>query len=285
MRYKKCILGIIFLGVVCGLLYVTGAYKQVIGFAKETHRTYTGYGGILPIRQPSLKSFGLEERVASIKEEEEKMRQQADREQQQDLFLESCLSGMTLEQKITQLLILTNPSDINEENLETYQPGGIIFFGADFQGKTMEDVKNRVSTLQSVMEYPLLIGVDEEGGEVTRISGMTAPVPVFESARKLGNKGDFEYVKEETKEKVKLLQSMGINVNFAPVADIVTDRSAYMYERSAGADAETVSAYVESVVQVMEEENMISSIKHFPGYGNNGNTHKSYVEDKRELYH
>jgi beta-N-acetylhexosaminidase len=182
------------------------------------------------------------------------------------------------------MMILTNEKDITEENLRKYQPGGVIFFGVDFKGKTIEEVKKRVEELQSYMTYPLFVGVDEEGGDVSRISGLLdEDLPQFSSARQLGKQGDMQAVREETVSKAELLQKMGINLNFDPVADVVTKASAYMYQRSAGGDAGVVSDYVTAVVETMEEQNIGSCLKHFPGYGNNGNTHTKYLKDSRSL--
>lgn len=224
-----------------------------------------------------VKRLSLEQirEAALLKKEQERM---------QDEFLEDCIEKMTLDQKLSQLMILTNEKDITEQNLRQFQPGGIIFFGVDFKGKTKKMVSQRVNTLQSFMKYPLLVGVDEEGGDVSRISGLVdEDIPVFECARESGNKKDWNALADETVTKAELLQSMGINVNFDPVADVVTDRMAYMYMRSAGGDAEIVSEYVRTVTKNMKEKNIISCLKHFPGYGNNGNTHQSYIQDSRSM--
>lgn len=215
-----------------------------------------------------------------LKEEEEKKYQK----ERTDHYISACISSMSLEEKLAQMMILTNRKDITKDNLETCQPGGILFFATDFDGKTTRKVKKRVEKLQSYVRIPLLIGVDEEGGEVSRIAGLKADdLPTYLSARELYKEGSADAVRKETVSKIRLLKSMGVNLNFNPVADIVSDRGAYMYERSAGDDAETVSGYVETVVAVMKENNMGSCLKHFPGYGNNGNTHLAYIKDGRKL--
>lgn len=252
---------------------------------QEKYRAYTGCGAKAGNRQPVLaKSFQMEKRVLAMKEAEKEAMKKREEERRQDTFLNVCIREMTLEEKISQLMILTNEKDITEKNLREGQPGGVIFFDADFRGKTIKEVAGRVDMLQSYMKYPLLVGVDEEGGEVSRVDGLLdKEIPVFASARHLGDTADWKALADETTRKARLLASMGINLNFDPVADIVTEKDAYMYERSAGSDTETVSAYVSAVLQAMEHENMISCLKHFPGYGNNGNTHRSYIKDKRKL--
>ena len=205
------------------------------------------------------------------------------REERISQYIDNCISSMSLEEKLAQMMILTNEKDITKDNLETYQPGGILLFSVDFNGKTIKKVRKRVKKLQSYVEVPLFVGVDEEGGAVSRVAGLKSDIPVYLSARELYRDEDTDRVKEETLSKINLLKSMGINLNFNPVADVVSDKDAYMYERSAGSDAAKVSGYVETVTAVMRENNMGSCLKHFPGYGNNGNTHLTYEEDGRKL--
>ena len=71
----------------------------------------------------------------------------------------------------------------------------------------------------------------------------------------------------DTKEKSKLLSSLGINVNLAPVADVSTDKSDFIYDRTLGKSADEVSEYIKTVVKTYNEYNMGSCLKHFPGHG------------------
>lgn len=292
MKHKKyffIIAGLIGLGLLLGnvLWYVDGflVNRPISGWVMERYRVSSGNGSLVSLEQPvPAGAFGCERYEDTIRQAKELAEQERVRQREEDAFLEECIAGMTLDEKLAQLMILTNEKDITAKNLQALQPGGIIFFGTDFKGKTVEEVRERVDMLQSYMEYPLLVGVDEEGGAVSRVSGLTDEgLPVFRSARELGEEGGTKAVREETALKCRLLKSMGINVNFDPVADIVTDKKAYMYERSAGSSADAVAAYVSAVLQEMKGENMISSLKHFPGYGNNGNTHRSDIRDKRVL--
>ncbi len=200
-----------------------------------------------------------------------------------DAYIDNQLNSMTLEQKLAQMMILTNENDIHASNLQTYQPAGVIFFQVDFSGKTMDVVKARVDALQSYMDIPLFVGVDEEGGAVSRLKTLAeSDVPTFESARTLTEKGQSAIV-EDTRAKMQYLNRMGLNLNFAPVADVVDNKNSYMYNRSASGDAEVVSDYVMAVLKTMEEEQVMACLKHFPGYGNNVNTHEGLARDGRSL--
>lgn len=195
-------------------------------------------------------------------------------------YVDEQLSNMTIEQKLAQMMILTNENDITAENLRQYQPGGIIFFKVDFSGKTREEVRNRVENLQSYMEIPLLVGMDEEGGAVSRLDALKEAVS-FAGARELYQKGK-DAIREDTGLKMELLKDMGINLNFAPVADVVEQKSSYMYSRSASGDADEVAEYVKTVLTVMQEHQVMECMKHFPGYGENINTHNNLAKDSRK---
>lgn len=83
-------------------------------------------------------------------------------------------------------------------------------------------------------------------------------------------------------EKSRLLKSLGINVNFAPVADVCTDTSGFIYGRTFGQDAVATAEYIKTVVKAMNSEKMGSVLKHFPGYGNNEDTHAGIAYDNRD---
>ena len=87
----------------------------------------------------------------------------------------------------------------------------------------------------------------------------------------------------DAQEKCALLKAMGINVNLAPVADVSTDPVDFIYDRTLGRDAQTTADYVADVVTAMRESGMGSVLKHFPGYGNNVDTHTGIALDQRPM--
>lgn len=204
----------------------------------------------------------------------------------QDDLIEKKISGiidnMTLEEKVAQMFFIKNDSRFDESVLNEYPVGGIIFFSSDFSGETPETLKSKLDAFQDNSEIPLLLGVDEEGGDVVRVSNHMALAPDrFLSPREVYNNGGYDAVYYDTVYKSQLLASYGINVNFAPVCDVSVNSSDYMYNRSFGISAEATSEYIDVVVDAMEEENMGSVLKHFPGYGDNGDTHTDIVVDTR----
>lgn len=246
----------------------------------------SGQNNYVYVDSGMFREKGLGEFVSSWDMESMIQEAQANKERNERInqYAAELVLTMSLEQKLAQMMILTNENDITDERFTTYQPGGIILFSKDFEGKTVEQVAERIKGLQSDVEIPLFIGVDEEGGDVSRVIGMQGDaVPMFQSARKLYESGGSQAVYEDTMTKISFLASMGINLNFAPVADVVEQKDSYMYERSASSVSEEVADYVETVIGVMEQEHMGSCIKHFPGYGENANTHQVYTVDDKSL--
>ena len=192
------------------------------------------------------------------------------------------LDGMTLEEKVGQMFIARCPETDAAQLAADYHLGGYILFGRDFKDKTAEQVTTDIQSYQDAAEIPLLIAVDEEGGTVNRVSSnpnlRSSP---FRSPQSLYSEGGLELVRSDAQEKCRLLESLGININFAPVCDVSQDPADFIYDRTLGRDAQETSQYVAAVVETMAEEGMGSVLKHFPGYGNNTDTHTGVAYDDR----
>ena len=197
---------------------------------------------------------------------------------------EVILASMTLEEKVGQLFLARCP-DINAiEDIKNYALGGYILFSRDFDASTPHLMTQTIAQYQGASQIPMLIAVDEEGGSVCRVSGNPAfRKNRFSSPRKLFTKGGMDAVLLEEEEKCILLRDLGINVNMAPVCDIATDPNAFMYGRSLGQGPQVTSQYVSKVVSLMQSQGIGSVLKHFPGYGNNADTHTGIAIDRRTL--
>lgn len=193
------------------------------------------------------------------------------------------LQGMTLEEKVGQLFFVRLRKTQALEDIITYHLGGLILFGDDIKDENKSTLKDLTTSYQSTSHIPMLIGVDDEGGTVNRISKYPSfrAVP-FHSPKDLYTEGGLDLVESDTLEKANLLLSLGINVNLAPVCDVSTDSSAFIYNRSYGMDAVSTSQYVKTVVEVMKQQKLGSTLKHFPGYGNNVDTHTGIAIDERD---
>ena len=124
--------------------------------------------------------------------------------------------------------------------------------------------------------------MDEEGGTVNRISRYPAfRAEPFSSPQERYKAGGFEAIEKDTVEKCTLLHELGVNLNFAPVCDVSKDPEDFIYNRSFGKDASQTAQYVTTVVDVMKKQKMGSVLKHFPGYGDNEDTHTGIAYDNR----
>ena len=194
------------------------------------------------------------------------------------------ISDMSLEQRVGQLFLARCNAETAAMDVQQYHLGGLVLFGNDFENQTPDSMAQTISGYQNAAEKPLLIAVDEEGGDVTRISQFSAfRDKRFSSLRKRYGQGGLEAVLTEEEEKCRLLSDLGINVNLGPVCDISTDPDAFMYSRSLGQDAQTTAEVTASTVNLMNAFSIGSVLKHFPGYGNNADTHTGIAVDSRPL--
>lgn len=195
---------------------------------------------------------------------------------------EKLLESMTIEEKVGQMFLVRYPDSevINEIKQET--PGGYILFGKDFDNETKASILKELNECQETSKINLALGVDEEGGTVVRVSSHTAfRSSKFASPQSLWAKGQLPLILSDSKEKSSLLKSIGLNMNLAPVADVPTSSKDFIYARSYGRGAEKTATYVSELIKTMNESGMISTMKHFPGYGNNVDTHTGIAIDER----
>lgn len=192
------------------------------------------------------------------------------------------LSGMSLEEKVGQLFMVRFPRENAPLTASAYHLGGYILFSRDFENRSKEQVISVIQDCQAASSIPLLMGVDEEGGTVTRISRFSQfRSSPFLSPQELYQQGGFEAIRRDTLEKCSLLKELGLNINFAPVADVSQNTGDFMYSRTFGQDGALTAKYVETVTAAMGEVHMGSVLKHFPGYGNNKDTHTGIAYDDR----
>lgn len=194
------------------------------------------------------------------------------------------ISDMSLEQRVGQLFLARCNAETAIQDIQQYHLGGLVLFGEDFENQSMESMRQTIGAYQAAAEKPLLIAVDEEGGDVTRISRFSAfRERRFSSLRTRYDLGGLDAVLAEEDEKCRLLSDLGINVNLGPVCDITTDPAAFMYTRSLGQDAQTTADVTAAIVNLMKDYRVGSVLKHFPGYGNNADTHTGIAVDSRPL--
>ena len=192
------------------------------------------------------------------------------------------LDTMTIEEKVGQMFFVRCRKDTAAADLQDYHLGGYILFADDIKGQTEASLKSKLQSYQDTAKISLLIGVDEEGGDIVRISKYPEfrAVP-FHTPQELFAEGGFPLIQSDTKEKAVLLKSLGFNVNLAPICDVSENPEDYIYARTFGKDAAQTAEYVKTVVAEMNANGIGCTLKHFPGYGNNIDTHKDIAVDTR----
>ncbi|MEF9918273.1 MAG: glycoside hydrolase family 3 N-terminal domain-containing protein [Eubacterium sp.] len=194
------------------------------------------------------------------------------------------VQSMSIEEKVGQLFLARVPDEMKIEDIEHYQLGGYLLFSRDFQGKTPDVFMQEITNFQTASVIPMFIACDEEGGNVSRInSGEGFIAEPFKSPRELYALGGLEAIKTDTQNKSRILKSYGINVNLAPVVDVSQNEASYIYDRTVGLDAQGTAEYAAGVIPVMKTEKIGNCLKHFPGYGDNPDTHTDIVVDDRPL--
>lgn len=196
------------------------------------------------------------------------------------------IANMSVEEKVGQMFVLRADGSAKiYDNISQTKAGGVVLFARDFKGKSRDEVISMIEQMQSASDGKMLIAVDEEGGTVVRVSSNSnLRSTKFKSPQALYEAGGFDLIKADTVEKCILLKSLGINMNFAPVADVCTDPKGFMYKRAFGKDAEQTAEYVALVVDTMQQNGVMSCVKHFPGYGNSvADTHSGLDVNTKTL--
>ena len=197
------------------------------------------------------------------------------------------IANMTLEEKVGQLFFVRCPETGAAEDVKNYHLGGLLLFGRDYKDAggawlTEDAFTSALASYQAAADIPLFIGSDEEGGTVTRASRnpnlFSSPL---KSPQELYAAAGMDGLLEETLRYNERLKALGINVNFAPVCDVSTDAGDFIYARSFGKDAQTTADYIAKAVTEYEAAGVACVLKHFPGYGNNVDTHTGIAVDER----
>jgi len=197
---------------------------------------------------------------------------------------EKIMKKMTKEQRIGQLFFPRFNNQTKDSDITTKFPGGFVLFEIDFEEKE-NVVKNNIEYIQNLsqkaMKLPLGIAVDEEGGEVVRVSNFHRKNGRFPSPHDIYTLSGLEGILAIDQEKRDLLRKFKVNVNLAPVADISEDPEDYIYKRTLGYPLKETMTYIEKDVEGYVKDNFTCCAKHFPGYGNNVDTHGEIAIDNR----
>lgn len=211
------------------------------------------------------------------------------------LRAEQILGEMTLEEKLYQLFVVTPEQLTGSDDpvtqadeavkaaLEAHPVGGVIYMENNLE--TPEQVTSLSAALQADSKYGLFLAVDEEGGRVARFGNNAAlGTTSFPAMLELGQQGT-DAVQRAMTTIATEVGAFGVNLDFAPVADVYTNpENTVIGDRAFSTDAETAAALVEAAVTGFRQGGMLCTLKHFPGHGDTqGDSHTEAVYTDKTL--
>lgn len=217
--------------------------------------------------------------------------------------IKAIIDKMTLEQKVAQLFVVSPETltgvdsvqyagDMTYQALQDYPVGGIVFakdnIDSSSQFGTMTD--NLQSYSEEISGLPLFLAAAEEGGSASVLGNNDNLDEYYEnsysddgsdyssssansvhsgapSMSEIGRKDDSTNAYEAGKSIGSLMSAYGLNLDLAPVADVLSGNSTGIGNRTFGTDAQTVSDMALEVIRGIQEEDVNAAMKYFPGYG------------------
>jgi len=178
------------------------------------------------------------------------------------------LDDLTIEQKIGQMLFVGYDGSDTDEQLKNMVNSNYLG-GVMLMGPNVSDTNNAsllIDDLQSISKNEsstsLFIGIDQEGGIVQRITD-----PTFELTSQ-PQINTIEQAEEIAAKRAIELTRLGINTNFSPVVETITDPNSFLYDRVFRGSSQDVRNYTVAYVNSYEQNGLMSTIKHFPGHNN-----------------
>ncbi|MGN0386073.1 MAG: glycoside hydrolase family 3 protein [Lachnospiraceae bacterium] len=244
------------------------------------------------VDQSAIGDMIGEEEELTIPEETEMVVELTPEQKLDAIIDEAVISVMPLEDKVAGLFIVTPESitgvdiaikagDGTKEALNKWAVGGVIYFDQNI--KSEEQFKEMVSNTALYSRYPIFTCMDEEGGKVSRLAKKDL-VDNVGSAGSIGETGDAANALAAGKYVSAYMMEYGLNVNFAPVADIRNAEGSYIGERAYSSDATVTAAMVSASVTGLKENKVSACLKHFPGIGSSTeDTHVGLAISERTL--
>ncbi|HET7628881.1 MAG TPA: beta-N-acetylhexosaminidase [Bacillales bacterium] len=180
------------------------------------------------------------------------------------------LKTMSVKEKIGQMIIAgidgTSLTETSKTFLQRDHIGGVIFYQKNLVSpRQAVRFLNEIKAQTASTDVPLLFGIDQEGG---RVSKLPKPFRRIPSARVIGNKNDPAYAEKIGRALALEVKSVGLNLNFAPVLDINSNpRNPVIGDRAFGTSEAVVSRIGIPVMKGIQSEGILAVVKHFPGHG------------------
>lgn len=186
--------------------------------------------------------------------------------------IQQIMAGMTLEQKLGQLIVVeylgNNYQTALQYMIAQQYVGGFMYQEVNRNFNPPYDVESNVYALsQQAMQdakIPLIIATDQEGGLVNRLYRFHGYLP---SAADMAATGSASYVEQQGTQAAKWMLQLGINTDLAPVVDVHTVDPAVLESRMFGSTPQAVATYAGAFLQGLQSNGVAACLKHFPGLG------------------
>jgi len=190
--------------------------------------------------------------------------------------VQQLVDSMTLHEKICQMFIV-HPENISGESsvtavgdklqkaLSSYPVGGFLLNTGNMESR--EQITKFIGDAQKQINIPLFIACDEEGGRVSRLMRTvgTTKIGAMLSYREDGA----ETAEQNAKTIGEDMHELGLNLNFAPVADVFSNpENKVIGDRAYSTDFEEAAELVSAAVMGFHKGGVLCTLKHFPGHGN-----------------
>jgi beta-N-acetylhexosaminidase len=182
-------------------------------------------------------------------------------------YVNGLISHMSLDEEIGQMIMAgfleTQISPGLLTQLKQYHVGSVVFYAWNITGN--DQVIQFTHDLQANADLPLFIATDQEGGGVNRLLAIDGPLP---SASQIGATNDPNYAKQRGQHDASELARLGINVNFAPVVDVMNTTGGALGGRTFGSTPAQVTKMAGAYLSGLQQsQQVVGTLKHFPGLG------------------
>ena len=210
-----------------------------------------------------------------------------------DVYVDERIAALTLAEKVAGLFFITpealtgtspvvRAGETTRARLDQYPVGGLVYFSANIQ--SAGQLGDMLANTREMSKYPIFLAVDEEGGRVARVAGARL-ADNTEPMGAIGASGDPAEAAEAGRTIGTYLAELGFDLNFAPVADVLTDAEAHpLGDRSFGFEPWVVESMVTAFISGSAETGVHTAVKHFPGLGSAmTDTHDGMAIGQRSL--
>lgn len=184
------------------------------------------------------------------------------------------LAGLTQRERLAQLLNVGVAGTRDAVDVVSDEQVGGIFIGSWTDASMLSN--DEVPQVQAAAKVPVMVSIDEEGGRVSRVSGLLGADP---APRTVAQTMTPEQTYEMALERGRGLADLGITVDYAPVVDVSGQPAdSVIGDRSFANDPETVTTYAGEYARGLRDAGVFPVIKHFPGHGSaSGDSHTGAV--------